>query len=226
MFTQVHSRAFITLFTLALASTHLGCGDDEDRPTGASEGAQTEAGKTGSAGKESSSAGKSASAGKSGSGGGSAGKAGATAAASGGSSGSAPGAGPGGLSFTCTEEPTGKPVTCGGQTCQASTDFAMNPCIVPCCVNEGGKEVCGNKSTADMLATECSAPVKPAPECPDVDSQNGPLKGCCNTKQHKCGIISTLRPGCVTESTFIMFTDQHACGMDSAEDAGVGPDAG
>jgi hypothetical protein len=189
-------------------------GASGDTATGGKSGSSS-AGKSGSAGKAGSS-----SAGKSGSG--SAGKAGSTAAASGGTSSTTP---PGGLGLTCSQPPPTTPIKCGGQDCSAPTDFAMNPCIAPCCVNEGGKEQCGSKSTADMLMTECSLPAKPAPECPDVDSQNGPLKGCCNTAQHKCGIISTLRPGCITESQLIMFTSQTACGM-GADDAGVDQDAG
>lgn len=222
MFMQAHSRAIMAFFTLALAGTHLGCGDDDTKQDENADMAS--AGKTGSAGKSGSSAGGSggkagsSSAGKSGSG--SAGKAGSTAA-----SGGSTGAATGGLTFTCTDMSAPKSVTCGGQTCEASTDFAMNPCIVPCCVNEGGKEMCGSKSTADMLMTECSLPVKPAPECADVDSQTGPLKGCCNTKQKKCGIISTLRPGCITESQLVTIPSA-TCGGETAEDAGVGPDAG
>ena len=203
------------IFTLGFASTLAACTDDDtstDETAGAA--AVSTSGHSGGGGKAGSSAGRS------GSGGG--GKAGTTAAVSGsgGQSSSAPAAG----NFTCTEEAPKEPVTCGGQTCSAPTDFAMNPCIIPCCVQQGGKQTCGSRSTADMLTTACVLPAKPAAECPDVDSQNGPLKGCCNTQQRKCGIISTLRPGCITESQLVMIGNQ-ACGG-GAEDAGVEPDAG
>ena len=212
----------LMILTLGLASTLAGCSDDqEDGPseTAGASAATATGGKGGAGGAGKAGNGTSSSAGRSGSG--SAGRAGTPAAGGGGTS-STPA---GGLTFTCTEEPPKEAVKCGGQDCTAPSELSMNPCIIPCCVQQGGKEMCGSRSAADMLTTQCVLPAKPAPECPDVDSQNGPLEGCCNAEQKKCGVISTLRPGCVTESQFVMIGNQ-ACGSSSAEDAGVEPDAG
>jgi hypothetical protein len=107
--------------------------------------------------------------------------------------------------ITCSEPAPTAPVKCGGETCTAPADFAMNMCVVPCCVTVGGKEQCAAKSTAMGLTTECVLPAKPDTSCPNVEAGMGgtPLVGCCNVEQKKCGIVSTLRPGCITESMLV-----------------------
>jgi hypothetical protein len=76
-----------------------------------------------------------------------------------------------------------------------------------------------------MFATECTLPAVADSACPDVDSNGMAIKGCCNSAQHKCGIISTLRPGCITQSTLVTLPDPlQSCGG-TGDDAGVG-DAG
>lgn len=150
------------------------------------------------------------------------GGAGGSKAGSGGTGGTTPGG------FMCLEDPPKDAVKCGGQTC-AAPDFGMNTCIVPCCVQEGGKEMCGAKSTAMGLTTECTLPAKVDPDCPQAidDGNGGTLMGCCNAKQKKCGIISTLRPGCVTSSMLVTLPNplQDCTPPVEGADAGA-PDAG
>jgi len=175
------------------------CGDDDDTVKSDENAATTEGG----------------SAAKSGNGGGG-GKAGATA----GSSGSRAGrggtagtpspagspAGPGG-GLTCEEEPSDKPVTCGGETCVPAV-FGMNTCIAACCVAVDGKDQCGSKSTAMGFTTACALPALEDPKCPALPSSQGDmLKGCCNAVEKKCGVVSTLRPGCITDSTYVTYPD-------------------
>ncbi|MFI5309351.1 MAG: hypothetical protein ACHQ53_18495 [Polyangiales bacterium] len=147
------------------------------------------------------------------------------------------------MMLMCTEAPPTDPVTCGGQTCMAPTNYAMNPCIVPCCLTKNGHEVCASKSTAMGFSTECTLPATPDPSCPDaMGGALGTLggmgtvpdggmaagtafKGCCNESMHKCGIISTLRPGCVTQSTLLMLpANPMTCS--ASDDAGPGQDGG
>jgi hypothetical protein len=201
------------------------CGDDDSasttpdggsmKPTGASGGAPGTSGRGGTGGS-----------------GGKAAKAGTGGSATGGVGGSTP-TDPGAtdpmmmMGLTCTEPAPTDPVTCGGQTCEAPSEFAMNPCVVPCCIKQGGQERCASKSTAMGFSTECSLLATPDPTCPDVDSNGMPLRGCCNAVQHKCGIVSTLRPGCITESSLVTLPSPlQSCGTTSGDDAGVGPDAG
>jgi hypothetical protein len=126
------------------------------------------------------------------------------------------------MMLTCTEPAPTEPVTCGGEPCAAPTEFAMNPCVVPCCVTQGGKERCASKSTAMGVSTDCSLNATPDPACPDADSMGTKFVGCCNAAQGKCGIISTLRPGCITQSMLITLPDPPQACTASAEDAGVG----
>lgn len=123
----------------------------------------------------------------------------------------------------CSEPAPSAPVVCGGQTCQAPS-FMNNMCVYACCAQVGGAQVCGAKSTNPMFATECVPPATPDPSCPDADAMGMTLKGCCNAAQGKCGIISSVRPGCITQSMLIMLPDppQSCTGSD---DAGT-PDAG
>jgi hypothetical protein len=54
----------------------------------------------------------------------------------------------------------------------------------------------------------------------------GNLAGCCNAAKGKCGIISSVRPGCITESMFVEIPS-NTCGAGSMDtDAGMGQDAG
>lgn len=205
--------------TLALSlCVMVACGDDDDPTT---EGSQTETGGN---------AAKGGTGGKAGASAGSGGRAGASAGTGGTRAGSGATAGttapPGGGMFTCEEAPSTEPVKCGGEVCTAPS-FSMNTCIVSCCINVGGKETCGSKSTAMGLVTECSGPITPDPSCPKIeDGQGGMLEGCCNASKKKCGIISTLRPTCVTESMLITFPNPlQECGGDTGSDAGT-PDAG
>lgn len=133
---------------------------------------------------------------------------------------------------SCAEPIPTTPVTCGGEVCTAPM-YANNPCVVPCCISVGGQERCGAKSTAAMLITECAAPVAEDPSCPAADDGMGSsLPGCCNAGLKQCGIISSLRPGCITESQFITLPDPPiACtpggdGDAGIDDAGIDPDAG
>jgi hypothetical protein len=140
------------------------------------------------------------------------------------------------IATTCTDPAPTTPVTCGGEVCQAPTSFVGNPCIIPCCVTQGGKETCASKSTAMNFSTECSAPALPDPRCPEVDAMATPLatslgisggrfKGCCNAREHKCGIISGLRPGCITETLLATLPMLQACG-EASDDGGTNLDGG
>ena len=203
--------------TLALSlCVMVACGDDDDDEPTVEAGSGGNAAKGGTGGKAGGSAGTG-------------GKAGATNGGSGGLRAGSGGAGgtttPGGM-FMCEGTPSTEPVKCGGETCTPQA-FGMNSCIVSCCINVNGKETCGSKSTAMGLVTECSGPILPDPSCPDVeDGQGGTLEGCCNASKKKCGIISTLRPSCVTESMLITLPSPlKECGGDTGSDAGA-PDAG
>jgi hypothetical protein len=124
----------------------------------------------------------------------------------------------------CSEPAPTAPVVCGGQTCAAPTGFAMNPCVVPCCVDMGGVQACGAKSTAAMYPAACTLPAAPDPSCPAVESMGMMFNGCCNVAEGKCGIVSTVRPGCITQSMLIMLPDPPLT-CDGSSDGGV-DDAG
>ena len=215
-FVHALSRASLVLL-LAITA----CGDDDS--------SETDAGP--SAGKAGGSAGKGGSGGKGGAGG----RAG-TSSTTAGTTAMTAGVG-GGLMAMCTEDPPKDPVKCGDETCTAPMEFAMNMCVVPCCVKVNGKDRCASKSTAAMLSTECSLPAVPDSQCPDVAGGMGmgmmggggmSFKGCCNAQKKKCGIISTLRPGCITESMLITLPNPlQDCTppAESSDDAGVS-DAG
>jgi hypothetical protein len=181
------------------------CGDDDDSVKDGENAATAEGGSAAKSGNGG--AGKAgATAGKSGSGAGRGGSSGKPSGSSGSSAGSAP-TGPGGMMLTCEEEPGTDPVKCGGQTCEPAV-FGMNTCIIACCVELNGKEQCGSKSTATGFTSACSLPAVEDAKCPDLsDTQGGMLKGCCNVAQKKCGIVSTLRPGCITDSTYVTYPE-------------------
>lgn len=128
------------------------------------------------------------------------------------------------MAAMCSEPPPTGPVVCGGETCPTPM-YMMNNCIVPCCAMQGGKPVCGAKSTNPMLSTMCEPAAVPDPSCPDFDNMGTPLKGCCNAAKGQCGIISTVRPGCITSSMLIMLPDPPKACTGSGDDAGVA-DAG
>jgi hypothetical protein len=126
--------------------------------------------------------------------------------------------------LACSEPAPTAPVVCGGQTCAMPTGYMMNTCVYSCCATVGGAQVCGAKSTNPMYPTACEPPATPDPSCPAAMSQGTTLAGCCNVAQGKCGIISSVRPGCITTSTLIMLPDPPlAC--DGSSDAGAA-DAG
>jgi hypothetical protein len=141
------------------------------------------------------------------------------------------------MTITCTETAPTTPVLCGGEVCQAPAQFAGNPCIVPCCIMQGDQEVCASRSTAMSFTTECALPAVPDPQCPEVNAPGTPLatamgvfgglfQGCCDANQHKCGIISGIRPGCVTESLLVTLpSDAPAC-SEAPDDGGTDMDGG
>ena len=142
------------------------------------------------------------------------------------------------MMITCTETAPTTPVMCGGEVCQAPAQFAGNPCIVPCCIMQGDEEVCASKSTAEVHRPAlCALPAVPDPQCPDIDAMatprglsmgigGGTFTGCCNAGQHKCGAISGIRPGCITESLTVTFpSDPPAC-SEAPDDGGTDLDGG
>ena len=142
------------------------------------------------------------------------------------------------MTITCTETAPTTPVMCGGEVCQTPAQFAGNRCIVPCCIMQGDKEVCASKSTAEAhRPAVCALPAVPDPQCPDIDAMPTPLgvsmgifggtfTGCCNAGQHKCGGISGIRPGCITESLTVTFpSDARAC-SEASDDGGTDLDGG
>jgi len=182
----------------------VGCGDDDGTPDGGVAGAAAGSG-------------------------GAAGTAGGAAGTAAGTGGRGPTAGLGptagtGMMVQCTEPAPTTPVVCGGQTCTAPS-FGMNMCVIPCCATVGGAQVCGAKSTNPMFTGACEPPALPDPSCPPVDAMGMQLQGCCNVAQGKCGIISTVRPGCITQSTLIMLpATPLSCdgsGDGGSEDAGI-----
>jgi hypothetical protein len=120
-------------------------------------------------------------------------------------------------------------LTCGGESCVAPA-FANNPCVIPCCIQVDGKERCGAKSVSAQLPTECTLLAVEDSACPAADDgMGGTLPGCCNPTLKKCGIVSSLRPGCITESMFITLpASPLECTPSSSDesDAGVEGDAG
>jgi hypothetical protein len=191
-----------SLFLALACCSGLACGDDDEGPDSGAAGTAAIGG-SGSGG----------SSGRSGSGG-----------ASGGGAGRGPTAGTT-MAAMCSEPAPTAPVVCGGQTCGMPTGYMMNTCVYPCCAAVGSAQVCGAKSTNPMYPTGCEPPATADPSCPAVMSQGMPFQGCCNIAQGKCGIISSVRPGCVTMSTLITLPNPLlACdgsGDGGAQDAGL-----
>ena len=139
------------------------------------------------------------------------------------------------MMITCSETVPTTPVTCGGEVC-AAPFFGGNPCIIPCCVTQAGKEMCASRSAAIGVSTECVLPAVADPQCPEIDAPATPLatamglaggvfQGCCNAGQHMCGIISGVRPGCFTESMLVTLPELQAC-SEAADDGGTDVDGG
>jgi hypothetical protein len=77
------------------------------------------------------------------------------------------------------------------------------------------------RSTAVGIGSECDLPAVFDPSCDEVVQ----FAGCCDLKQHKCGIMAGLQPGCVTKSSFVTLpASPKSCGL--AADAGLADDAG
>ncbi len=105
-------------------------------------------------------------------------------------------------------------MVCGGETCEVETSssfFGGTSCIVPCCASQDGAEVCGAKDTTVDDEVACQPPPEPDTRCPDyngggfgVDAggMGTALDGCC-TLDNQCGVISSMRPLCITSSQLI-----------------------
>lgn len=215
----------VVLVVWGLTSITAACGDDSDNSAGDAGPADGGAGKGGKGGSGGSGGkgGSSGSTGTSGSGG-SAGRGGSGGSGGGNTTGGTGGSAP---ASECTEEPPTTPFKCGEQTCEVP-EYPNNPCIVPCCIEVDGQPKCGAKSTSEQFPAACALPVEPDSQCPAVPGAMGgdEMAGCCNYELGKCGIISSARPGCITESTFVEIPDQ-ACSRPDDDDAGVDePDAG
>ena len=200
----------IVFFACACA---VACGDDDEpSDAGSDEDAATNGGRGGRGGSTAGTGGR--------------GGRGGTGGSTGGISGRGGGSGTGGMMVQCTEPAPTQPVVCGGQTCTAPT-YMNNQCVIACCASVGGQEVCGAKSTNPMFTGACEPPAVADPSCPDVDNQGTPLEGCCNQAEGVCGIISTVRPGCITESMLIELPENpQACTVTTPDDGGVEEDAG
>jgi hypothetical protein len=204
-----HAYGVRCSFIAIACACAIACGDDDDEPTDAGNDSEVSEGGRG---------------GRGGSGTGAGGRGGRGGTAGQGTAGRGPTGGTGMMMTQCTEPAPTQPVVCGGQTCEAPT-YQGNQCVIACCATVAGAEVCGAKSTNPMYTTGCEPPVSADPDCPDLEGQGNPLEGCCNTAQGVCGIISTLRPGCITMSSLITLPDPlQACGSTS-DDAGT-DDAG
>jgi hypothetical protein len=188
------------------------CGDDSDNsPADAGSG-----GKSGSGAKGGSGGG-----GKSGNGGGGQGGYDDFGGTGGNPVGGRGGGGAGGNDGTdnmCTEELPTEAVKCGGETC-ATPEFPSNPCVVPCCMEINGQSKCGAKSTSNMFPAACTLLAVPDSSCSAVDD----MQGCCNYTLGKCGIISSARPGCITQSSFVQIPDK-ACSKTPTNENDAGPD--
>jgi hypothetical protein len=190
-----------SVFIALACCTGFACGDDDDGDAGAA-GAAAIGGSGGTGGAAGASM---------------AGRAGGAGAAGRGTAGTM-------MAAMCSEPAPTAPVVCGGQTCAAPTGYMMNMCVYACCATVGGAQVCGAKSTNPMYATGCEPPVTADPACPDLMAQGTSLKGCCNVAQGKCGIISTVRPGCITMSSLVMLPNP-LLSCDGSADGGAA-DAG
>ena len=69
-----------------------------------------------------------------------------------------------------------------------------------------------------MFPAACTLLAESDSACPAVEN----YKGCCNRSLGKCGIISTARPGCITDKTFVDIPD-NTCSKTSPNDNDAGP---
>lgn len=135
----------------------------------------------------------------------------------------------------CSEPLPTQPVVCGGQTCTAPAEILMNnACAVGCCLEVGGVATCGVKSTSMQYPAECTLLAVPDPSCPTESTIIDPLgtigmfAGCCDVALGKCGIVSPVRPGCITQPRDLTLPDPlQSCGgsVDGSADGGA-DDAG
>lgn len=120
----------------------------------------------------------------------------------------------------CGEPAPTAPVVCGGVTCEdpdSEGGYGRWSCVAACCTSSGGMEVCGAKDTTVGYEVECQPPPQPDTRCPNYppegtqaagdESADGrwmeeTLPGCC-TSTNQCGVISSLRPLCITRSQII-----------------------
>jgi hypothetical protein len=196
----------VLLIVFSLTSLAAACGDDsDDSPAEAGSGGQG-----GTGGK---------SAGGKGGGGGNGGREDGTAGV-GGKSGTGGVDGGGEPQNMCTEEPPTQAVKCGGETC-VTPMFETNPCVVACCLEINGQSKCGAKSTSNMFPAACTLLADPDPACPAVEN----MPGCCDHTLGKCGIVSSARPGCITQSAFVQIPNNTCAKSSDDNDAGE-PDAG
>jgi hypothetical protein len=142
-------------------------------------------------------------------GGAAAGRSGAGGAVDGGAAGSDCG-----CDQMCSEPPPEQPVVCAGRTCAAPAELVLNnACVVPCCVDVADVATCGAKSTSVVYPAECTLLARSDPACPTVSASvdgSGTItmfEGCCNVTQGKCGIVSPVRPGCITQSVLFTLPD-------------------
>jgi hypothetical protein len=207
-----------TILSLVLL---VGCGDDdtesgEDEPKAGSGGSETDGG----GGKETSGTGGTSEAQETG---------GTTETAidSGTGDGSEPFQMP---TANCSEEAPTEPVVCGGVTCEIEdpTGGMMGmfggSCLFPCCAEKDGADVCGAKDTTVDYEVSCQPPPEPDTRCPDynptqtTEAPDGSttdagfatgmetMAGCC-TPEGLCGVISSIRPLCITKSQYIDLPD-------------------
>jgi hypothetical protein len=124
----------------------------------------------------------------------------------------------------CAEAAPTSPIPCGATSCNVQSTYLAASCLFACCATDkNGQQVCGVKDATKDTSEPCQAEPVADSRCPDVTySDTGAgragssgsagaaggnaggtvLKGCCNP-ENKCGIISSLRPLCVTKSTLI-----------------------
>lgn len=126
----------------------------------------------------------------------------------------------GNFSVECSETAPTDPVVCGGVTCEAPASasvFGGTSCVYACCASSGGSEVCGAKDTTVDNEVACQPPPEPDSRCPDYAPEGDQaaggdggigagmtttLSGCC-TPTNQCGVISSIRPLCITKSQII-----------------------
>jgi hypothetical protein len=205
---------------LALGTTGIGCGDDDDSGAGdgGPDGGNIDGG-GGGAGSGGSTGGKKDSGTDSGT------KSGGTGGTTGGGSGGTTAIPMGATCDTSIKTSA----TCGSKTCGAATSqLATFVCSAGCCLSGN---TCGTRRAIKGAVTDCAAPATADTSCPDymgmgagmmttaADAASMMYPGCC-APSGKCGIISTIDMTCITSSPLL--TDLKpgaACG--EVEDGGA-----